>query len=71
MTFQINAWLERPNPTLSISDKNSGMMLLQWHGAQLQRLMNKGGLVAADFHRSSENEQQALARELFLLCCQD
>ncbi|MBA4503101.1 PA4570 family protein [Marinobacterium marinum] len=71
MTFQINAWLERPNPKLSISDKNSGMTLLEWQGAQLHRLLNKGGLMAEDFRRPSESEQQALARELFLLCCQD
>lgn len=71
MTFQINAWLDHPQPTLSICDKHSGMTLLQWQGAQLQRLLHKGGLVAADFQRHEESEQQALARELFLLCCQD
>jgi hypothetical protein len=71
MTFQINAWLEHPTPRLSICDKSSGMKLLEWQGAQLHRLLNKGGLVAEDFHRNNESDQQALARELFLLCCQD
>ncbi|MBR9827244.1 MAG: hypothetical protein GYB41_01100 [Oceanospirillales bacterium] len=71
MTFQINAWLEQPNPTLSISEKSSGLMLLQWQGAQLHRLLSKGGLVAEDFRHHGENQQQALARELFLLCCQE
>ncbi|GAA0689699.1 hypothetical protein GCM10009104_15270 [Marinobacterium maritimum] len=71
MTFQINAWLEHPTPKLSISDKSSGMTLLEWQGAQLHRLLSKGGLVAEDFRRNSESEQQALARELFLLCCQE
>ncbi len=72
MTFQINAWLEHPtNPKLSISDKSSGMTLMEWQGAQLHRLLSKGGLVAEDFRRNSDSEQQALARELFLLCCQE
>ncbi|MBP0048773.1 hypothetical protein H9C73_08480 [Marinobacterium sp. AK62] len=71
MTFQINAWLDHPEPKLTISDKASGMTLLEWQGAQLNRLLDKGGLVAADFHHGSDSEQQALARELFLLCCQD
>jgi len=71
MTFQINAWLEHPQPSLSISDKFSGTVLMEWRGAQLHRLLNKGGLVAEDFLRGGEQEQQALARELFLLCCQE
>lgn len=71
MTFQINAWLEHPAPKLTISDKASGLLLLEWREPQLSRLLNKGGLVAADFRNGNEGEQQALARELFLLCCQD
>ncbi|GAB0152791.1 MULTISPECIES: hypothetical protein [Marinobacterium] len=71
MTFQINAWLEHPQPSLSISDKLSGATLMEWKGPQLHRLFTKGGLVAEDFSHCGEQEQQALARELFLLCCQD
>ncbi|WP_010322842.1 hypothetical protein [Marinobacterium stanieri] len=71
MTFQINAWLERPAPKLTISDKSSGMTLLEWQEPQLSRLLDKGGLVASDFGQGTEGDQQALARELFLLCCQD
>lgn len=47
------------------------MTLLEWKEPQLSRLLDKGGLVASDFGQGTEGDQQALARELFLLCCQD
>jgi hypothetical protein len=69
MTFYINAWLNRPNPFVSVCDRNNGEELIRFDTPELHKHMNNGDLCLNDFCLNDHHEQQLLVRELLLLRC--
>lgn len=68
MTYQIDAWLERPDPYLKVTDKNTGIPVIDWNSERLHNLIERGAICADDF-TSPEKNQQELVKDLFLLSC--
>ena len=70
MTYQIDAWLERKDPELRVTLKNTGVVLLHWHSDELLPMLRSGQLNPQDFCHCQGREKE-LVRELFLLACMD
>ena len=66
MTYLIDAWLERPQPSLRVLDRTSGEVCLQLGPQELHQLQEQGDL---DVEGLSSNEPQTIKevlRTLFL-----
>ncbi len=68
MAYQIDAWLERKEPELRVTLKNTGVVLLHWHAEELRPLLESGQLDPRDFC-ACQGQEKELVRELFLLAC--
>ncbi|WP_207062603.1 hypothetical protein [Motiliproteus sp. SC1-56] len=65
MTYQVNAWLERPQPLLQVTDKRTGQVLIDWGPEQVRAMLDAGELRVEDL-RQEGPALQAQVRELFL-----
>lgn len=70
MAYQIDAWLERKDPELRVTLRNTGVVLLHWHSDELRPMLESGLLNPDDFCCCQGREKE-LVRELFLLACLD
>ncbi|MBY4678604.1 PA4570 family protein [Marinobacterium arenosum] len=68
MTYQIDAWLERQDPYLRVTDKTTGIPVIDWNAKRLHGLLERGAICPDDFTASDVNQQE-LVKELFLLSC--
>lgn len=66
MTYQINAWLERSDPCITVIHKARKIPVIQWNGDQIKEMTATGSLCLSDFSDVRTNEQE-LIKELFLL----
>ncbi|MEH6825741.1 MAG: hypothetical protein V7629_17745 [Motiliproteus sp.] len=66
MTYTVNAWLERDQPLLQVSDRRTGNIVIEWSAEQLRALFASGELSLADLQGSDARLQETV-RELFLL----
>ncbi|MCV6590573.1 MAG: hypothetical protein OIF57_16335 [Marinobacterium sp.] len=67
MTYQIDAWLERQDPYIRVTDRNTGIQVINWSSTRLKGLLERGAICPEDF-QSSDNQQE-LVKDLFLLAC--
>lgn len=65
MTYQVNAWLERDEPQLQVTDKRSGRVLIDWDAPKVRQLVEEGVICVADL-LGSEAELQETVRDLLL-----
>lgn len=70
MCYQIDAWLERPDPYLQVVHKERKIPVIQWRGRTIKEMIADGLLCPSDFSDSNVNQQELL-KELFLLSCMD
>ncbi|KEA63235.1 hypothetical protein ADIMK_2759 [Marinobacterium lacunae] len=70
MTYQIDAWLERKDPELRVTLRNTGVVLLHWHSEELKPMLESGLLNPHDFC-CCQGKEKELVRELFLIACMD
>jgi hypothetical protein len=70
MTYQINAWLERPDPYIEVTHKVRKIPVIQWNAEQIKEMISLGSLCPADFSDLRINEQE-LIKELFILSCME
>lgn len=68
MTYQIDAWLERQDPYIRVTDKNTGVQVINWSSQRLKGLLERGAICPDDFCSPSANQQE-LVKDLFLLAC--
>jgi len=68
MTYQIDAWLERKEPELKVTLRNTDVVLLYWHSDELKPMLDSGLLNPNDFC-CCQGQEKELVRELFLLAC--
>lgn len=68
MIYQIDAWLERKDPELRVTLRNSGVVLLHWTSDELKPMLEAGLLNPQDFCCCQGREKELL-RELFLIAC--
>ncbi len=66
MTYIVNAWLERENPQLLVTDRRSGHVVMEWSSDRLKALFASGALCLDDL-RASDAQLQQTIKELFLL----
>lgn len=66
MTYLIDAWLERPQPSLRILDRDSGQVCLQLGAEQLAELQEQGDLDLASLSSSEPQTIKETLRTLFL-----
>ncbi|MBF0183456.1 MAG: hypothetical protein HQM06_03570 [Magnetococcales bacterium] len=67
MDFIVDAWLERPEPRIVVSNAHNGRAVLDWDHHTVARLFASGAMSPTDFQPSSPGEQWELVRELFYL----
>lgn len=68
MTYQIDAWLERQDPYIRVTDKHTGIQVINWNSTRLKGLLERGAICADDFCTPDTNQQE-LVKDLFLLAC--
>lgn len=68
MTYQIDAWLERQDPYIRVTDKSTGVPVINWSSNRLRGLLERGAICPDDFCSNEENQQE-LVKDLFLLAC--
>lgn len=68
MAYQIDAWLERKDPEIRVTLRNTGVVLLHWHSEELKPMLDAGLLNPEDFC-CCQGKEKELVRELFLLAC--
>jgi len=68
MTYQIDAWLERQDPYIRVTDKHTGIQVINWNSKRLKGLLERGAICPEDFQDTSANQQE-LVKDLFLLAC--
>ncbi|MGM0553842.1 MAG: hypothetical protein ACQETK_08620 [Pseudomonadota bacterium] len=68
--FTLDAWLEKPDPLLRITDDHSRRIVAEWRGQDLQDLLESGIIVAADCcgPHARETAHETI-RELILESC--
>lgn len=66
MTYVLNAWLERDQPLLQVSDRRTGNVVIEWGAEQLRALFASGELSLGDLQGSDACLQETV-KELFLL----
>ncbi|MFT6913926.1 MAG: hypothetical protein ACJAWL_000212 [Motiliproteus sp.] len=65
MTYIVNAWLERDQPWLKVSDRRTGSLIMEWSSEQLRALFASGELCLEDL-QGSETRLHETVKELFL-----
>lgn len=68
MRYIVNAWFEREDPQLTVTDPQTGQVLIDWDADLIRELMERGELDVGAFRHSGLTLQKAL-RELFLISC--
>jgi len=68
MTYQIDAWLERQDPYIRVTDKTTGVPVISWNSTRLRGLLERGAICPEDFQCAPDNQQE-LVKDLFLLAC--
>lgn len=68
MTYQIDAWLERQDPYLRVTDKVTGVPVIDWNSQRLKSLLDRGAICTEDFYNTEKNQQE-LVKDLFLISC--
>ncbi len=66
MIYIVNAWLEREQPLLQVSDSRTGKVVIEWGAERLKALFASGELCLADLQVSGARMQETV-KELFLL----
>ncbi|MCW8884576.1 MAG: hypothetical protein OQK12_04870 [Motiliproteus sp.] len=66
MSYIINAWLEQPEPTLQVTSRITGQLLVSWKGERVRRLIDTGELDVNDLC-SNQRDTVELVRELVML----
>ena len=69
MIFCVNAWLERPDPFISVLNQNSGLEVMRFEKECLDNYLQAGDFCLEDFCSADIQQQQALVRDLLLLRC--
>ncbi|MEH6470236.1 MAG: hypothetical protein V7752_03200 [Halopseudomonas sp.] len=69
MTYTVNAWLERDEPLLQVSDRRTGRVVIEWSAERLRALFASGELCLSDL-QAGEIQLQETVKELFLLSYQ-
>lgn len=65
MTYMVNAWLERDDPQLTVTDKHSGRVLIDLDANRVRDLLDSGEFSVKDFLAPGAELQQTV-RDLFL-----
>ena len=66
MSYVVNAWLERENPQLLVTDSRSVNVVMEWSVDRLKALFSSGVLCLDDLRACDAGLQQTI-KELFLL----
>ena len=66
MTYIVNAWLERDEPQLLVTDRRTGKVVMEWSAERLKSLFASGELCLADL-QAEDLQLQETVKELFLL----
>ena len=69
MSFSINAWLDRIDPFIELRNSNTGELMAQFAGEQLNRCLEQGDICLAELSRADTATQQELVRCLLLARC--
>jgi len=69
MTFQIDAWLERPDPQMRVIDTATGVVVAEFNQTEIQQLCDWGEICPQDFCEQCTKTQQALTQQLLLASC--
>ncbi|HID82227.1 MAG TPA: hypothetical protein EYH06_00375 [Chromatiales bacterium] len=69
MTFQIDAWLERPDPQMRVIDTATGVVVAEFNQTEIQQLCEWGEICPQDFCSRCAETQEALVKQLLLASC--
>ena len=69
MTYFIDAWLDRPQPSLRIINRLTGHVCLKVEGEELEQLREQGALDMQELSSPEPSLIKAKIRQLFFLCC--
>ncbi|WP_261842471.1 hypothetical protein [Aliamphritea ceti] len=65
----INAWLNTPLPSISLTNSISGQLIACWQGEAVQQLFDDGILTLTELHSSDRNTLSRLSHDLLLMAC--
>lgn len=66
MTYLIDAWLERPQPSLRVLNRDSGEVCMELGASELQQLQEQGDLDLSCLSTSEPQGIKEMLRTLFL-----
>lgn len=69
MTFQIDAWLERPDPQMRVIDTATGAVVAEFNQTEIQQLCDWGEICPQDFCNQCTETQESLVKQLLLASC--
>ena len=69
MTYSINAWLDRPEPQLTVFNKRSGIAMMQFDSEEVDDLMASGELCLSDLYSNDSKILEEIVRKLALYRC--
>ncbi len=66
MVFTINAWLEKPQPELSVVENDTGKIVAKWQGQALRSLFRNHVLSYEELQDSNKFRLKQLVQRLIL-----
>ena len=69
MAYIINAWLDRPNPELTISNKEQGTTIMAFKSGELEQLVESGELCPHDLLSNNTQVLEDVILNLALYRC--
>ena len=69
MVYAINAWLDCPQPQVTVFNTQSGVAMLTFEGDELEELIESGELYQSDLESNDPRLQMEIIRELALYRC--
>lgn len=67
--LRINAWIERPEPIISLHSEMSNHLIAQWRGEAVRELLEQGVVTCQELFSEHPKVQQQAAHELLLTAC--